>query len=173
MRKIKEKRVASGGDGELVFFDQKGLPKLEIWLEDETVWLTQQQMALLFGVKENTITYHIKEILSSGELDGIPTTRKIRVVRLEGSRQVARQIDFYNLEMIISVGYRVNSRCGVLFRRWATQVLREYLLKGNVRDQRIAKLEKRMSDAERSISSIVYMLTPALPENRTPIGFRK
>ena len=159
--------------GELVKYDQQGMPSLEVWLEDETIWLTQKQMAELFGVKEHTITYHLKEITASGELDGMATTRKIRVVRLEGRRQVSRQIDFYNLEMIISVGYRVNSRRGVLFRRWATSVLKEYLLRGLVRDQRIGKLEKRMTAAERSIDSIIYTLMPPLRENRTRIGFRQ
>ena len=159
--------------GEIVRYDQQGMPTLEVWLEGETIWLTQKQMGELFGVKDHTITYHIKEIVASGELDGMATTRKIRVVRFEGGRQVSRQIDYYNLEMIISVGYRVNSRRGVLFRRWATSVLREYLLRGSVRDQRIGKLEKRMTDAERSINSIIYTLMPPLKENRTPIGFRK
>ena len=157
--------------GELVKYDQQGMPQLEVWLEDETIWLTQKQMGELFGVKENTITYHIKEIAASGELDGMATTRKIRVVRIEGGRQVSRQIDYYNLEMIISVGYRVNSRRGVLFRRWATSVLKEYLLRGLVRDQRIGKLEKRMTAAERSIDSIVHTLMPPLTATRTPIGF--
>jgi len=75
--------------------------------------------------------------------------------------------------MIISVGYRVNSRKGILFRRWATGVLKEYLLRGSVRDQRIDKLEGRMTAAERSIDSIIYTLMPPLKENRTPIGFGK
>ena len=100
------------------------------------------------------------------------TTRKIRAVRLEGYRQVSRQIDFYNLEMIISVGYRVNSRRGVLFRRWATAVLKEeYLLRGSVRDVRLSKLEKRMTAAERSIDSIVYTLMPPVTGGRRKIGF--
>ena len=133
--------------GEVVKFDEAGMPQLEVWLEDETIWLTQKQMGELFGVKEHSITYHIQEIIKSGELEGVATTRKIRVVRFEGKRQVARQIDYYNLDMIISVGYRVNSRRGVIFRRWATGVLKEYLLRGLVRDQRIGKLEKRMSAA--------------------------
>ena len=166
-----KKLTQTKDSAELVVCNQAGLPRLEIWLEDETVWLSQQQMSVLFGVRENTITYHIKEILASGELDGIPTTRKFRVVRLEGKRRVAREIDYYNLEMIISVGYRVNSRQGVLFRRWATSVLKEYLLRGSVRDQRIGKLEGRMTAAERSIDSIIYTLMPPLKENRTPIGF--
>ena len=157
--------------GELVKYAQQGMPQLEVWLEGETIWLTQKQMAELFGVKEHTITYHIKGIVASGELEGMATTRKIRVVRFEGGRQVSRQIDYYNLEMIISVGYRVNSRRGVLFRRWATSVLKEYLLRGLVRDRRIGKLEKRMTAAERSIDSIIYTLMPPLTADRTPIGF--
>lgn len=157
--------------GELVKYAQQGMPQLEVWLEGETIWLTQKQMAELFGVKEHTITYHIKGIVASGELEGMATTRKIRVVRFEGGRQVSRQIDYYNLEMIISVGYRVNSRRGVLFRRWATGVLKEYLLRGLVRDRRIGKLEKRMTAAERSIDSIIYTLMPPLTATRTPIGF--
>ena len=159
--------------GELVKYNQEGMPQLEVWLEDETIWLTQKQMGELFGVREHSITYHIQEILKSGELEGVATTRKIRVVRLEGNRQVSRQIDYYNLDMIISVGYRVNSRRGVVFRRWATSVLKEYLLRGLVRDRRIGKLEKRMTAAERSIDTIIYALMPAMPEKHEAIGFRK
>ena len=92
---------------------------------------------------------------------------------MEGKRSVSRLIDFYNLDMIISIGYRVNSRRGVIFRRWATSVLKEYLLRGLVRDRRIGKLEKRMTAAERSIDTILYTLMPTLPENREPIGFHK
>ncbi len=169
MKRRTQQPVAT--QGELVKYAQQGMPQLEVWLEGETIWLTQKQMAELFGVKEHTITYHIKGIVASGELEGMATTRKIRVVRFEGGRQVSRQIDYYNLEMIISVGYRVNSRRGVLFRRWATGVLKEYLLRGLVRDRRIGKLEKRMTAAERSIDSIIYTLMPPLTATRTPIGF--
>ena len=87
--------------GEVVRYDQQGMPTLEVWLEDETIWLTQKQMGLLFGVMEHTITYHIQEISKSGELEGVATTRKIRVVRLEGKRTVSRLIDFYNLDTIL------------------------------------------------------------------------
>ena len=169
MKRRTQQPVAA--QGELVKYAQQGMPQLEVWLEGETIWLTQKQMAELFGVKEHTITYHIKGIVASGELEGMATTRKIRVVRFEGGRQVSRQIDYYNLEMIISVGYRVNSRRGVLFRRWATGVLKEFLLRGLVRDRRIGKLEKRMTAAERSIDSIIYTLMPPLTATRTPIGF--
>ena len=171
MKSAAKKSVPSAESGEVVKFAVTGMPKLEVWLEDETIWLTQKQMGELFGVKEHSITYHIQEIIKSGELEGVATTRKIRVVRFEGKRQVARQIDYYNLDMIISVGYRVNSRRGVVFRRWATGVLKEYLLRGLVRDRRIGKLEKRMTAAERSIDTIISTLMPTLPETREPIGF--
>ena len=168
---LKNEKIDGVSSGEVVKYEQDGMPPLEVWLEDEAIWLTQKQMGELFGVREHTITYHIKGIVESGELEGMATTRKIRVVRLEGNRQVSRQIDFYNLEMIISVGYRVNSRRGVLFRRWATAVLKEYLLRGSVRDVRLSKLEKRMTAAERSIDSIVYTLMPPVTGGRRKIGF--
>jgi hypothetical protein len=87
-------------------------------------------MAELFQVGVNTINYHIKEIYECGELDREATVRKFRIVRMEGRRQVARQVDFFNLDMIIAVGYRVRSHCGTQFRIWANQRLREYIVKG-------------------------------------------
>ena len=143
--------------GEIVLYQPEGAVKLEVRVENETVWLTQAQMAELFGVKENTITYHIQEILNTDELGQIPTTRKIRVVRQEGKRNVARQIDFYNLDMIISVGYRVNSKSGVLFRRWANQVLKDHLLKGYSLNHRMLaagmQVESRFQEQEKQLKS--------------------
>ncbi len=110
----------------------------------KTVWLTQQQMAILFDVKENNITYHIQGIYKTHELEQDATTQKIRVVRKEGNRQVSRSIDFYNLDMIISVGYRVNSANATQFRRWATSVLKEYLLNGYAVNQRLIAMEERI-----------------------------
>lgn len=101
---------------------------------DETVWLTQKSMAELFGVESNTITYHLKEIYKSNELSEEATTRKIRAVRKEGNREVERELQFYNLDAIISVGYRVNSQRATNFRIWATQILNEYIKKGFVLD---------------------------------------
>ena len=123
--------------GEIVLYQPEGEVRLEVRVENETVWLTQAQLAELFSVKENTITYHIQEIFESDELDCLSTTRKIRVVRKEGKRNVARRIDFYNLDMIISIGYRVNSKTGVRFRRWANQVLKDYMIKGYAMNQRM------------------------------------
>lgn len=109
---------------------------IEVRFEDGTAWLTQNMLGKLFDVESNTITYHIKEILTSGELEESATTRKIRVVRKEGSREVKRELLHYNLDMIISVGYRVNSKRATQFRRWATNVLREYTLRGYIIDRK-------------------------------------
>ena len=121
--------------GELLVYQSKGGQiKLEVRLENETVWLTQKMMAELFQVGANTINYHIKEIYECGELDREATIRKFRIVRMEGRRQVARQVDFYNLDMIISVGYRVKSLVATRFRIWATERLKEYIVKGFTMD---------------------------------------
>lgn len=138
-------------EGEIILYHLNEQVKLEVRLENETVWLTQAQMAELFDVKENTITYHIKEIYHTEELDTFSTTRKIRVVRKEGTRNVNRNIDFYNLDMIISVGYRVSSKRGVQFRQWANKILKEFLLKGYVFNQ---QLEDRLLKHDRQIEEI-------------------
>ena len=131
---------------------------LEVRVAEDTVWLTQAQMARLFSVKENTITYHIKEIYKIKELQQNATTRKIRVVRNEGQRIVNRQIDFYNLDMILSIGYRVNTVSGIQFRHWATSVLKEFMFKGYVANQRLVafeqNIENRLVSHERQIRSI-------------------
>ena len=131
-------------NGEIVLYQPDDKLSLEVKLENETVWLSQQQMATLFDVKENNITYHIQSIYKSHELDADSTTQKIRVVRQEGNRMVTRHIDFYNLDMIISVGYRVNSANATQFRRWATAVLKDYLLKGYNVNQRLIYMEERI-----------------------------
>ncbi len=101
---------------------------------DETIWLTQKAMSELFGVESHTINYHLKEIFKTGELIEEATTRKIRAVQKEGNRNVERELQFYNLDAIISVGYRINSRRATNFRIWATSVLKEYMIKGFAMD---------------------------------------
>jgi hypothetical protein len=118
----------------LVYPAENGQSKIEVHLEGETVWLTQQHMADLFQVGVPTINYHLKEIFDSGELQPEATIRKFRMVRREGLRDVARTLDFYNLDAIISVGYRVKSAIATRFRIWATRQLREYIVKGFVLD---------------------------------------
>ena len=118
----------------ILYSTSSGEVRVNVLLENETVWLTQKAMAQLFGVESNTITYHLKEIYFSNEIQEISTTRKIRVVQKEGSRNVNREIDFYNLDAIISVGYRVNSSKATQFRIWATNTLKEFIIKGFVLD---------------------------------------
>lgn len=142
------------GKGEIVLYQPDETIRLEVRMEDETVWLTQQQMAELFAVKENTITYHIQEIYSSEELIKEGTARKIRVVRKEGKRLVNRWLDYYNLDMIISVGYKVNSKRGVLFRQWATKTLKEYLLRGYAVKEAIAGVNEQLSSHNIRISKL-------------------
>ena len=168
-----EKKTRKTEAGEIVKFDESGLPQLDVWLEDETIWLTQKQMGLLFGCAPQNITYHLREIFKIGELDELATCKEFLQVQIEGGRRISRMQKLYNLDAIISVGYRVNSIRGVKFRQWATGVLKEYLLRGLVRDRRIGKLEKRMTAAERSIDTILYTLMPTLPEKRSPIGFNQ
>ncbi len=122
-------------DSDLILYQtEDGLTKVEVRLLDETVWLSQAQMSELFDKDKRTISEHIKNIFSEGELSADSTIRKFRTVQAEGSREVTRQIDFYNLDVIISVGYRVSSHRGTKFRIWATQRLKEYLIKGFVLD---------------------------------------
>ncbi len=114
----------------LIYQNQDGNIKVDVRLEEETVWLTQDQMAMLFGKGRSTITEHIGNVYEEGELEQSPTCRKFRQVRKEGTREVEREIDYYNLDVIISVGYRVKSPQGTQFRIWATQRLKEYIIKG-------------------------------------------
>jgi hypothetical protein len=114
----------------LIYQTEDGRTRIDVRLEDETVWLSQKLMAELFQKDVRTINEHIKNIYSEGELEPKATIRKFRIVQTEGARQVSRNVDFYNLEVIISIGYRVKSHRGTQFRIWATQRLREYIVKG-------------------------------------------
>lgn len=121
--------------GDIVIYQtEDGGTKIDVRFEGETVWLTQQQMAELFGSSRTNIVEHIRHIYEEGELDEDSTCRKFRQVRDEGGRQVSRVIPHYNLDMIISLGYRVKSRIATHFRRWATERLKEYMLKGFTMD---------------------------------------
>ncbi len=118
----------------LIFTAQAGEQSIEARYEDETIWLSQKLMAALFDVDVRTINEHLKNIYAQQELSPESTIRKFRIVQKEGKRDVAREVDFYNLDAIISVGYRVNSIRATQFRQWATQVLREFAIKGYVLD---------------------------------------
>ncbi len=129
-----------------------GKTDIEVKLEKETVWLSQKQMAELFDKDTDTIGLHLKNIYKSGELDEKSTTEKYSVVRQEGKRKVKRQIKFYNLDAIISVGYRVNSKRGVQFRKWATQILKEYLIKGyTINREKLKKQAEQLNELKATI----------------------
>ncbi|NLN77133.1 MAG: virulence RhuM family protein [Armatimonadetes bacterium] len=118
----------------VIYQTEDGLTRVRVMFEGETVWLTQAQMVDLFQSSKANISEHIKRVFEEGELDAAATVRKFRTVQMEGSRQVERLIDHYNLDVIISVGYRVKSLRGTQFRIWATQRLREYIVKGFAMD---------------------------------------
>ncbi|MGA1846519.1 RhuM family protein [Deferribacter abyssi] len=132
---------------ELIIYQDKD-KKIEVQLKEETIWLNLNQIAFLFDVKKAAISKHIKNIFSSGELQEKSTVSKMETVQLEGKRKVKRRITYYNLDVIIAVGYRVNSKKATQFRIWATQVLKNYLIKGyalnekKLTEQRIKEIEK-------------------------------
>ena len=132
----------SNNDTEIVIYQtEDGHAKVDVRFEDETVWLSQQQMTDLFNTSRTNIVEHIRNIYDEHELDKTSTCQDFRQVRTEGSREVARSIPFYNLDMIISLGYRVHSRIATQFRRWATEHLKEYLIKGfTMNDEKLKNL---------------------------------
>ena len=122
--------IPQDGQGEIVIYQsESGDTKIDVRFVDETVWLTQTQMAELFQSSRTNIVEHIQNIYEEGELDEDSTCRKFRQVRIEGNRQVTRELPYYNLDMIISLGYRVRSKIATQFRRWATERLNEYMVK--------------------------------------------
>jgi hypothetical protein len=119
--------------GQIILYQtDDGKVAVDVRFEDETFWVTQKAMGELFNVEAHTITYHLQELFKAGELEESATTRRIRVVRKEGNREVERDIQYYNLDAIIAVGYRVNSKQATHFRQWATKTLKEYIQKGFV-----------------------------------------
>lgn len=125
----------------LIYQSENGLTRIDVRLEQETVWLTQQQMAELFQTSRTNVVEHIQHIYEEGELSPEATCRNFRHVQKEGSRMVAREMPFYNLDMIISLGYRVRSVIATRFRQWATQRLQEYIIKGfTMDDERLKRL---------------------------------
>lgn len=122
----------------LIYQNEKGDTKIDVYFEEDTIWMTQQAMCDLYQVAKSSVSEHISHIFKDGELEPQATVRKFRTVQLEGSRQVARERDYYNLDMILAVGYRVRSGVGIHFRRWASEVLTEYMKKGFVlNDERL------------------------------------
>ena len=116
----------------LIYQTEKGDTRIDAYFEDDTIWMTQKSMMQLYQVSKSSISEHISNILSDGELSEAATVRKFRTVQTEGTRQVVRDLEYYNLDMILAVGYRVRSNIGIHFRRWASSILTEYMRKGFV-----------------------------------------
>ena len=146
--------------GEIILYQPDEAVKLEVRLEDETVWLTQAQLVELFQSSKANISEHIKNIYAQGELEDYSTVRDFRTVRQEGKRHVVRNISYYNLDAIISIGFRVNSKRGILFRQWANKVLKDYLLKGYSINRRLSELEQTVSEHSKKIDFFVRTSLP-------------
>ena len=144
--------------GEIILYQPDNEIKLEVRLEEETVWLTQEQIAILFGTKRPAITKHLNNIYNSGELEKESTCSILEHMGNDGKQKYATQ--FYNLDAILSVGYRVNSRNATLFRRWANRVLKEYLLKGYSINLRLTELEHTVAEHSRKIDFFVHTSLP-------------
>ena len=160
-------------ENQIVVYQPNETLRLDVRLENETVWLTQARLGVLFGVDRSVVNRHIHNIYKTGELDETATCAKIAQVQNEGGRVITRVVPFYNLDMIIAVGYRVNSMQATRFRQWATKILREYLLRGyavNARlnqledrvDRRLAKTEADVADLKEKVDFFVQTQTPPL-----------
>ena len=144
-------------ENEIVFYQPNDAVHLEVRMADESVWLTQQQIALLFGTQRPAITKHLRNIFKSGELEESSVSSILEHTAVDGK---IYQTQFYNLDAILSVGYRVNSINATMFRKWANSVLKEYLLKGYSVNQRIERLEQRVSKTEEKIDFFVRTALP-------------
>ena len=146
--------IESNSKGEIVMYQPDETIRLEVRIENETVWLNQAQMADLFGTKRQAITKHLSNIYEDGELKKEATCSILELVRKEGTRIVKRKVEFYNLDAIISIGFRVNTKRGIEFRQWANSVLKQYLLRGYIFDTRIKSLEQQVSDQGMQIRNL-------------------
>lgn len=153
--------------GEIVVYKESDSAEfqIEVRVEDDTIWLTQTQIVSLFASSKANVSEHIKHIFLSKELEPDTTVRKFRTVQIEGKRKVRRNIDHYNLDMIISVGYRVNSIRGTQFRIWANKILKEYLLKGHAINNRLERVENEVFHIKEKVKSIEFQINTNLPPN--------
>ena len=153
--------------GEIVMYQPDETIRLEVRMEGETVWLSQAQMAELFGTKRQAITKHLQNIYESDELKKEATSSILELVRREGNRTVKRKVEFYNLDAIISVGFRVNTKRGIEFRQWANRILKDYMLRGYVVNSRIMALEQHVAEQDTQIkdlkSKVDFFVRSSLP----------
>ena len=156
--------------GEIVLYQPDALTRLEVRLENDTVWLNRQQLAELFGRDVKTIGKHILNAMKE-ELRNVPTVAKFAIVQTEGNRQVTRAIEFYNLDLIISVGYRVKSDKGVEFRIWANKVLKDYLLRGYAINQQLMQMERRIDARIDRQQDQIRQIKSSLTDHQEKIDF--
>ncbi len=155
-----ESELSQKEQNQIILYRPNDTISLEVRLENDTVWLTQMQIAELFDVNRTSIVKHIKNIYTTKELEEISTCAIFSQVRLEGNRKIIRDIPYYNLDMIISVGYRVNSIRGTQFRQWANKILKDYLLKGHAINSRITFLEQKVAEHSEKIDFFVRTSLP-------------
>jgi prophage maintenance system killer protein len=154
-----------------IYQTDDGQTKIDVKFDNETVWLTQKQIAALFDKDSDTIGLHLKNIYQSGELEELSTTEESSVVQQEGKRQVKRRIKIYNLDAIISVGYRVNSKRGIQFRIWASKIIKEYLLKGYVIDnKRLIQQNNQLKELQTSVKILADSMKYKQLTNDESIG---
>lgn len=161
----------SSEGNEIILYQPDSTLSLDVRVENETVWLTQAQIVELFASSKANVSEHIKNIFASNELNKEATVRKFRTVRIEGGRSVNRNIEYFNLDVIISIGYRVNTKRGIQFRQWANRILKEYLLRGYSINQRLShledKIDRRFSEYDRHLlqldDKIDFFVKASLP----------
>ena len=146
--------------GEIILYQSEDLLQIEVRLDNETIWLTQKQMAQLFDCSPDNISFHLKKIYKEQELNESATTEDYSVVQQEGNRFVKRKLIFYNLDVVISIGYRINSKRGTQFRIWANTILKEFLLKGYVLNQRVDRIEKKLLEHDQKFDLLIKTSLP-------------
>lgn len=148
-------------DNQIVIYQTAdGQTQIDVKMQEETVWLTQDMIVRLFDSSKANISEHIKHIYEEGELDKTSTVRKFRTVRQEGKRQVSRELEYYNLDLILSVGYRVKSKTATQFRIWANKILKEYLIKGySINEQLLLKQQQQLETLQNTINLLTRSLT--------------
>lgn len=147
-------------DGEIIVYQSDDATEIEVRIEDETVWLTLNQMSDLFGRDKSVISRHIRNVFDENELEKESTVAKNATVQLEGGKEVLRQIEYFNLDVIISVGYRVKSKRGTQFRIWANRILKDYLMRGYAVNQRIDRLERKMAEHDQKFDLLIRTSLP-------------
>lgn len=145
--------VHNANRGEIIIYRaEDNTIQLDVRMENETVWLTQKQIAELFGVKKAAVSKHIANIFSQEELNPVATVSKMETVQIEGKRTIVRYLDFYNLDMILSIGYRVNSKRAIAFRQWSTKILKEFIVKGYAINEKLRR--EQLSDLRQLVQIV-------------------